>query len=98
VRRKVGLSPDAVRQFRALRAYDLGLLRQALEVQLQDDDDEQETRNRLRLRRPSELADFELRVGPLRVFYRVVGDEVRVALIGRKERDQLIIEGRRFVL
>ena len=98
MRRTVILSPAATRQFRALRAYDQSLLREALKVQLQEDDAARETRHRFRLRRPSELADFELRVRELRVFYRVVDDQVRVALIGRKEGNRLIIEGRRFVL
>ena len=50
-------------------------------------------RSRFRLRRPSLYAEFELRVERWRVFYRVVGDEVQVALIGRKEGSRLIIEG-----
>ena len=98
MKREVILSPDATRQFRALRAYDQSLLRKALRVQLQEDDATRETRHRFRLRRPSEHADFELKVGDLRVLYRVVEDTVQVALIGRKEGNQLIIEGRRFVL
>jgi mRNA-degrading endonuclease RelE of RelBE toxin-antitoxin system len=98
VRRKVSLSPDATRQFRALRTYDQRLLREALRAQLQEDDAAQETRNRFRLRRPSEFADFELRVGDLRAFYRVLGDEVLVVLIGEKQGSRLIIEGRGFVL
>ena len=98
MKRQVVLSPDAVRQFRALRSYEQSLLRDALKTQLQDDDATRETRHRFRLRRPSEHADFELRVRELRVFYRVVGDSVQVVLIGRKEGNALIIEGRRFVL
>ena len=98
VKRGVILSPDATRQFRALRAYDQSRLREALRTQLQDDDATRETRHRFRLRRPSEHADFELRVQDLRVFYRVVGEQVRVALIGRKKGNALMVEGRRFVL
>ncbi len=98
MKREVILSPDALRQFRALRAYDQGLVREALAKQLHESDATQETRNRFRLRRPSGLAEFELRVRNLRVFYRVVGAQVQVALIGKKEGNELIIEGRRFVL
>ena len=57
-----------------------------------------ETRNRFRLRRPSPFADFELRVQDWRIFYRVVQEEVRVGLIGRKRGNALIVDGRRFVL
>jgi hypothetical protein len=98
VKRKVILSPDALRQFRALGAYDRQLLRDGMRKHLQDNDATQETRNRFRLRRPSEVADFELRVEKHRVFYRVAGSEVRVALIGIKEGNALLVEGRRFIL
>jgi hypothetical protein len=50
------------------------------------------------LRRPSEFADFELRVDDLRVFYRVAGERVEVVLIGRKKGNHLVIDGKRFTL
>ena len=65
---------------------------------LRDDDAMTETRNRFRLRRPSPVAEFELRVEDWRVFYRVVGDEVQVVMIGRKPRNVLIVDGKRFIL
>jgi len=65
---------------------------------LSQDDATVETRNRFRLRRPSDLADFELRVDDLRVFYRVAGDQVNVVLIGKKQANHLIIGGKRFTL
>jgi len=66
--------------------------------QLGESDATQETRNRFRLRRPSRFADYELRIGDWRVFYRVVGDTVQVALIGRKRGNVLIIDRKRFIL
>jgi hypothetical protein len=98
VKREVLLSPDAVRQYRALSAKDRGRLRQAMAAQLAGSDATVKSRNRFRLRRASPFADYELRVGDLRLFYRVVESEVRVSLIGRKVREALIVEGRRFVL
>jgi len=65
---------------------------------LREDDATRETRNRFRLRRPSEHADFELRVRDLRILYRVVGERVQVAIIGKKEGNALVVEGRRFLL
>jgi len=44
------------------------------------------------------MASFEFRVGELRVFYRIVGNEVRIVLIGRKKGNQLLIDGKRFTL
>jgi hypothetical protein len=62
---------------------------------LEQDDAAVLTRNRFPLRRASELAHFELRVDDLRVFYRIAGNEVQVALIGRKIGTQLFVEGKR---
>ena len=46
----------------------------------------------------SPFADFELRVEPWRVFYRVEERRVVVELIGRKEGNRLLIEGKEFIL
>jgi len=62
------------------------------------DDAAVQTRNRFRLRRASDFADFELRVENLRVYYRIAGDQVRVVLIGRKQGNRLVIDGKRFTL
>ena len=53
----------------------------------------QETRHRKPLR-PNPIAPWELRIGQLRVFYEVVGEElgiVRVLAVGRKVRNTLTI-------
>jgi mRNA-degrading endonuclease RelE of RelBE toxin-antitoxin system len=98
VKRAIVLSPDALRQFRKLRAKDRSRLRDATLASLGEDDVTVEARNRFRLRRPSEFADFELRVDDLRVFYRVAGERVEVVLIGRKKGNHLVIDGKRFTL
>ena len=92
------LSPDALRQVRKLRAKDRSRLRDAMLASLGEDDATVEARNRFRLRRPSEFADFELRVDDLPVFYRVAGERVEVVLIGRKKGNHLVIDGKRFTL
>jgi hypothetical protein len=81
-----------------LRAHDRGLVKEQIREQLEDSDATQKTRNRFRLRRPSRVADYELRIGDWRVFYRVVGDTVQAGLIGRKRGNVLIIDRRRFIL
>ena len=91
-------SPDAVRQLRALRTNDRGLVKEQIREQLGESDATQDTRNRFRLRRPSRVADYELRIRDWRVFYRVVDDAVQVALIGRKRGNFLIIDRKRFIL
>jgi hypothetical protein len=62
------------------------------------DDPTEENRNRFRLRRVSPHADYELRVDPWRVFYRVQGELVVVELIGRKRGNLLLIDGKEFEL
>jgi mRNA-degrading endonuclease RelE of RelBE toxin-antitoxin system len=59
-----------------------------------------ETRNRKPLR-PNPVAPWELRIGNLRVFYDVVpGDPgvVRVAAVGKKERNVVRIAGKEIEL
>ena len=73
-------------------------LRDAMLASLGEDDATVEARKRFRLRRPWEFADFELRVDDLRVFHRVAGERVEVALIGRKKGNHVVIDGKRFTL
>ena len=96
--RLVLLSSEATRQLQKMRARDRSLLREALQIHLADADATIETRHRFRLRRPSSHADYELRIEKWRVFYRVVKNRVQVALIGRKQGNALIVDGRRFTL
>jgi len=65
-----------------------------LEVQLRDEP-LRETRNR-KLLRPNPMAAWELRVGPLRIFYEVDAEEadvVNVLAIGIKTGNRLFIAG-----
>lgn len=92
------MSPAAVRQYSKLPAAARSLLKQEIRERLALEDPTEETRNRFRLRRLSPYADFELRVDPWRVFYRVSEGRVFVELIGRKRGNVLLIEGKEFKL
>ena len=46
--------------------------------------------------RPNPLAEFELRVGDLRVLYNVEGEDVVILVVGRKLGNRLIVEGEEF--
>ena len=96
--RQVVFSPAAVRQFKRLPAAARSLLKEVIGEQLAEQDPTEETRNRFRLRRISEYADFELRVDPWRVFYRVQEDLVIIELIGLKKGNLLLIAGKEFKL
>lgn len=93
-RKEPALSSDALRQLLRFPVRDQRRLVDAMRVHLFEEDPSLSTRNKFRLRRPSEHADFELRVEDMRVFYRVHEDAaVTVALIGRKQGARLIVEG-----
>lgn len=95
---QVVLSPAAVRQYNRLPAAARRLLKKEIRERLALEDPTQENRNRFRLLRLSPHADFELRVEPWRVFYRVREGLVIVELIGRKRGNVLLIEGKEFKL
>lgn len=63
-----------------------------------DNDPAVESRNKFRLRRASEAADYELRLGDLRVFYRIEETAVAIAVIGHKRGNALIVKGEEYVL
>jgi mRNA-degrading endonuclease RelE of RelBE toxin-antitoxin system len=95
-------SPDARRQLLQLRAFDQRRIVAAIREQLVQGDPKRETRNKFALDPPPNCADYELRIGDLRVLYRVEEQQgsmrVIVAVIGRKERNKLIVEGEVFEL
>ena len=97
-RRTVKLGPEAVRQFKALRAAERSRLKTSMQAALGQDDATVENKNRFRLRRPSGQVEFEFRDGDLRVFYRVEGAQVLIDAIGRKRGNQLLIDGRKMTL
>jgi mRNA-degrading endonuclease RelE of RelBE toxin-antitoxin system len=95
-------SPDARRQLLQLKAFDQRRLVDAIRKQLIQENPRSESRNKFALDPPPDCADYELRVGNLRVLYRVAEEagtiRVIVALIGRKDRNKLIVEGEVFEL
>jgi len=97
-KRAVKLGPDAVRQFKALKAAERARLKAAMLAALGDDDAAVESQNRFRLRRPSGQFEFEFRDGDLRVFYRIGDDQVLIDAIGRKRGNQLFISGKKMTL
>lgn len=97
---EVLFSPDARRQLFQFRAFDQRRILAAIRKHLLRADPQGETRNKFALDPPPDCADYELRIGDFRVLYRVEEDEdavrVIVALIGRKDRNKLIVEGEIF--
>ena len=95
---QIVLSDAAVRQLKRIPKAGRSEIKDGIRKHLAESDPLQSTRNKFRLRRPSEHAEFELRLDPWRVFYRVAGGRVEVVLIGEKKGDRLWIGGEEFVL
>ncbi len=91
--RRVAFTPDAVRQFKKLPKTVRPFIKEAIRAHLIEGEPEATTRNTFRLRRPSPHADYELRAGAWRVFYRVGDEAVMVTLIGEKRGANLVVEG-----
>ena len=95
---KIDITFDAMVDMRSLRAHDRSRIFAGIERQLSYEPD-MESRNRKRLR-PNELADWELRIDPFRVFYSIDADEqiVMVLAVGRKDGNRLWLRGEEYEL
>lgn len=91
---KITITEDADRQFRALPVRDQRILEAAILSRLQHQ--AMTPTKAIKRLRPNPLAEFELRVGNLRVLYNVEGDEVVVLIVGCKAGNKLIVEGEEF--
>lgn len=96
--RSVSFLRGALGHLRWLPVYERRQVTEGIRQHLVENDPLQESRNKFALRRGSEVADYELRIGSLRVLYRVEGSTVWIAVVGRKERNRLIVMGEEFEL
>ena len=89
---------EAVADLTALRKFDQNRVTDAIESQLLHQPDV-ESRNRKRLR-PNQLAEWELRIDKLRVFYDVRPSDlsVNIVAVGWKQGEQLFIHGQPYQL
>jgi mRNA-degrading endonuclease RelE of RelBE toxin-antitoxin system len=91
---RITITADAETQLRTLSVRDQRILEAAILIRLQDQPTTP-TRAIKRLR-PNPLAEFELRVGGLRVLYNVEEAEVVLLAVGRKVGNKLIVGGEEF--
>jgi mRNA-degrading endonuclease RelE of RelBE toxin-antitoxin system len=91
---EIEFSEDSERHLTALLSRDRKTLLDAIETQLSHEPT-QPTRHR-KLLRPNPLAAWELRVGDFRVFYNVEEQRILVIVVavGRKEHNELTIDGK----
>ncbi|MGH9461060.1 MAG: type II toxin-antitoxin system RelE family toxin [Vicinamibacteria bacterium] len=98
-RQEPRFSPDALRQLKGLRASDQSIVLDGIKKHLVGGDPLAVTRNKFRLRRMSKWADYELRVGDWRVFYRVDDAKlVTIMLVGREKGNVLRVDDEEFEL
>lgn len=91
---QITITDEAERQLKALPSREQRLLEAAIQARLVNQPTTL-TRAVKRLR-PNPFAEFELRVGELRVLYNVEGDEVVLLLVGRKVGNKLLVDGEGF--
>jgi len=91
--RHVLFTADAVRQFKKLPKAVRPFIKETISTQLLEGDPTATTHNRFRLRRASPFADYELRAGEWRIFYRVLDNDVIITLLDEKRGNVLIVEG-----
>ncbi len=91
---QITITSDAESHLRTLSAREQRLLEAAIQTHLLH----QPTTSTKAIKRlrPNPFAEFELRVGDLRVLYNVEGTEVVLLVVGRKVGNKLIVEGREF--
>jgi len=92
-------APDALRQLRKLRVRDQRGITDGIVRHVVHAPPAEQSRNKFPLRQMSHWVDYELRLGKLRVFYRVdEEDGVTITVIGVKEGNRLRVEGEEFPL
>ena len=91
---RVELSSGAMSNVRWLPAFQQRMVRDAIQQQLLHQADVQ-TRNRFPMR-PNDRATWELRLGDLRVYYDIDGEQVIVVAVGVKDGNRVLVEGKEF--
>lgn len=89
---------QALEHLRWLPVHQQRVVTEGIRRHLVENDPGAETRNKFRLRRESEAADFELRLGALRVFYRIEESMVFITVIGVKRGNALFVKGEEITL
>jgi mRNA-degrading endonuclease RelE of RelBE toxin-antitoxin system len=91
---RITITDEAEAQMRGLSAREQRTLEAAIIARLRDRPTAP-TRAIKRLR-PNPVAEYELRVGDLRVLYDVVDEEVVLLIVGRKVGNTLVVDGEEF--
>ena len=86
------LAPQAIEDFKRLKAHLRAELRDALDTHLRHEP-RKTSRSRIKRLRGLRQPQYRLRVGDIRVFYDVAGDAVEVlAIVMKSEADEWLIQ------
>jgi mRNA interferase RelE/StbE len=91
---RITITREAESQLRALPVREQRILQSAILTRLTDRPTT--TAKAIKRLRPNVLAEFELRVGDLRVLYNVEDEEVILLIVGRKIGNTLLVENEEF--
>lgn len=91
---QIQMTEVAERQFRSMSAREQRILQVAIRSRLLHSPTT--PTNAIKQLRPNPIAQFEIRVGDLRVLYNVEGEEVIVVLFGQKQGNLLMVEGEEY--
>ena len=98
MKRRAVFKPQALQHLRWLPVGQQRVVTDGIRRHLVENDPCVEARNKFRLRRASGAADYELRLGELRVFYRVEGFVVYITVVAVKAGNVLNVMGEEFLL
>lgn len=91
---RITTTDEAASQLHALPARERRTLEAAILARLRDRPTT--PTNAIKRLRPNPVAEFELRVGDLRVLYDVEGEDVILLIVGRKVGNTLVVAGEEF--
>jgi mRNA-degrading endonuclease RelE of RelBE toxin-antitoxin system len=90
----ISITEDAERQLQSFTARERRMVEDAVWARLSQAP--MKPTRAIKQLRPNPFAQFELRVGALRVLYNVEGNDVVLLLVGRKVGNTLVVEGEEF--
>jgi mRNA-degrading endonuclease RelE of RelBE toxin-antitoxin system len=85
MRHGIAIAPEAVQDLKRLSARDRSIVRDAIETHLRHEPD-RTSKSRIKRLRGISRPQYRLRVGDIRVFYDIVGQDVQVLAIVPKSR------------
>jgi mRNA-degrading endonuclease RelE of RelBE toxin-antitoxin system len=91
---EIEITAEADKQLQWLSVRDQRTLEEAIGTRLREDPTT--PTNAIKAMRPNPRAQFELRVGNLRAMYNVADGRVAIVVVGKKNREKLLVCGEEY--